>query len=180
SRANTAIAHTGFDAPPGSLEARLIARAHRRFRALCADLGVDLRLCGALMVALDGDEMRSLESYEQQAATNSIPVERASAEAVRARRPYVNPAVRGGLRIPDESSVDSFALTLAYAEVAVLAGAQLLLDERVAAIEGHAAGLLVTTTRHQIAARDVVNAPGRQAETIAPPAADHSLSIPPR
>src|SRR5262245_4033986 len=57
SRANTAIAHTGFDAPPGSLEARLIARAHRRFRALCADFGVDLRSCGALMVALDGDEM---------------------------------------------------------------------------------------------------------------------------
>src|SRR5689334_19361792 len=55
SRANTAIAHTGFDAPPGSLEARLIARAHQRFRALCADFGVDLRRCGALMVALDGD-----------------------------------------------------------------------------------------------------------------------------
>src|SRR5215831_11639109 len=45
SRANTAIAHTGFDAPPGSLEALLVTAAHRRFAALCDQLGVDLRPC---------------------------------------------------------------------------------------------------------------------------------------
>src|SRR5215207_6491139 len=38
SRANTAIAHTGFDAPPGSLEARLVTRSHIRFAALCEQL----------------------------------------------------------------------------------------------------------------------------------------------
>ena len=47
SRANTAIAHTGFDAPPGSLEARLVTTAHRRMAGLCQHLGVDYYPCGA-------------------------------------------------------------------------------------------------------------------------------------
>src|SRR5689334_6090003 len=72
SRANTAIAHTGFDAPPGSLEARLLAAAHRDFARLCADMGVDLRPCGALMLALDQADLPQLEAYERMAAQNGV------------------------------------------------------------------------------------------------------------
>jgi glycerol-3-phosphate dehydrogenase len=180
SRANTAIAHTGFDAPPGSLEARLITRAHGRFAALCGQLDVDLRPCGALMVALDQDDLGRLDAYEHQAAANGIMVERLPAEAVRARWPYVNSAVRGGLHISGEASVDSFALTLAYAEVAVGAGAALLLDEPVTAIERGDDHLLVTTTRRRIATRYVVNAAGLRAADIAHMVGDHSFTIRPR
>src|SRR4051812_49405329 len=99
SRANTAIAHTGFDAPPGSLEARLVTQSHGTFAALCDRLGVDLRPCGALMLALDQDELARLDTYARQAAANGIMVERMSAAAVSAGWPYVNAAVCGGLRI---------------------------------------------------------------------------------
>ncbi|HEU5097652.1 MAG TPA: NAD(P)/FAD-dependent oxidoreductase, partial [Roseiflexaceae bacterium] len=180
SRANTAIAHTGFDAPPGSLEARLITRSQRVFAALCEQLGVDLRPCGALMLALDQDDFGQLDSYERQAAANGIPVERLSAEAVRTGWPYVNPAVQGGLRIPGEASVDSFGLTLAYAEVAVGAGARLLLDEPVASIEQHGDCLVVATARRRIAARYVINAAGLHAGEIAGMVGDGSFAIRPR
>src|SRR4051794_24657744 len=105
SRANTAIAHTGFDAPPGSLEARLVTQSHTVFAALCDQLGVELRPCGALMLALDQEDLLRLDAYEHQAAANGIAVERLSAAAVRAGWPYVNAAVCGGLRIPGEASV---------------------------------------------------------------------------
>jgi len=84
------------------------------------------------------------------------------------------------LRIPGEASVDSFGLTLAYAEVAAGAGAQLLLDEPIAAIEQHNDQLIVTTTRRQIAARYVVNAAGLHAAEIAGMVGDSSFSIRPR
>jgi glycerol-3-phosphate dehydrogenase len=180
SRANTAIAHTGFDAPPGSLEARLVTRSHALFAALCDQLGVDLRPCGALMLALDQDELARLDSYARQAAANGVAVERISAAAVRAGWPYVSPAALGGLRIPGEASLDSFGLTLAYAEVAAGAGAQLLLDEPVAAIEQHAERLIVTTARRQITARYVVNAAGLYAAEIARMVGDDSFSVRPR
>lgn len=180
SRANTAIAHTGFDAPLGSLEARLVTQSHQQFAALCDQLGVDLRPCGALMLALDQNDLARLDSYARQAAANGIVVERLSAAAVREGWPYVNSAVCGGLRIPGEASVDSFGLTLAYAEVASGAGARLLLDEPVAAIQQHADRLIVMTTRRQIAARYVVNAAGLYAAEIARMVGDDSFSIRPR
>jgi glycerol-3-phosphate dehydrogenase len=180
SRANTAIAHTGFDARPGSLEARLVTRAHRRFAKLCAQLGVDLRPCGALMVALTEDDLGRLELYARQATASGIAVERVPADAVRARWPYVNPQVRGGLFVPGEASVDSFALTLAYAEAAVQAGAALLLGEPVTTIERRADHLLIGTARRRIAARYVVNAAGLRAAEIAGLVGDRSFAIRPR
>jgi glycerol-3-phosphate dehydrogenase len=180
SRANTAIAHTGFDAPPGSLEARLVTRSHNIFAGLCDQLGVDLRPCGALMLALDQEDLARLDAYERQAAANGIAVERLAGEAVRARWPYANPAVRGGLRIPGEAAVDSFGLTLAYAEVAAQAGAQLLLDEPVEAIERQDDRLIVTTARRRIAARYVVNAAGLRAAEVAAMVGDDTFSIRPR
>jgi len=180
SRANTAIAHTGFDAPPGSLEAQLVTQSHGLFAALCDQLGVDLRPCGALMLALDQDDLARLDTYALRAAANGVAVGRLSAAAVRAGWPYVNAAVCGGLHIPGEASVDSFGLTLAYAEVAAVAGARLLLDELVEAIDQQADRLIVTTARRQIAARYVVNAAGLYAAEIAQMVGDDSFSIRPR
>jgi glycerol-3-phosphate dehydrogenase len=180
SRANTAIAHTGFDAAPGSLEAQLVTRSRRIFTTLCQQLEVDLRPCGALMLALDEHDLTRLDAYERRAATNGVAAERLAAEAVRARWPYVNSAVRGGLSIPGEASVDSFGLTLAYAEAAVGAGARLLLDEPVEAIEREADRLIVTTARRRVAARYVVNAAGLRAAGIAAMVGDSSFGIRPR
>jgi len=180
SRANTAIAHTGFDAPPGSLEARLLTMSHQSFARHCADLGVDLRPCGALMLGLDDADLAQLDRYARTAALNGIAVERLAGDMVRARWPYVNPSARAGLHIPGEAAVDSFALTLAYAEVAAEAGAAILLDESVMAIVPRGDRVIVNTTRRQISASYVVNATGLQAAAIARMVGDESFEIRPR
>jgi glycerol-3-phosphate dehydrogenase len=180
SRANTAIAHTGFDAPPGSLEARLVTAAHGSFAQLCDALGVDRRPCGALMLALSAADMAQLDAYEKKAAANGIATERLNANAVHTQYPYIHPATQGALRIPGEASVDSFGLTLAYTEVAALAGAHILLDEPVAAIRAEDNALLVETSHRRIRARYVVNAAGLAAAEIARMVGDDSFSITPR
>src|SRR2546425_13268879 len=47
SKANTAILHTGFDAVPGSLEARLVARGHALMGRYAAEGGVPIERRGA-------------------------------------------------------------------------------------------------------------------------------------
>ena len=54
SKANTAILHTGFDAVPGSLEARLVRDGQRRLAAYAAEAGIPVEPIGALLVAWDG------------------------------------------------------------------------------------------------------------------------------
>ncbi|MFN8458829.1 MAG: FAD-dependent oxidoreductase [Anaerolineae bacterium] len=180
SRANTAIAHTGFDAPPGTLEARLVTSAHRRMAPLCRQFGVDYRPCGALMLALDELDCQRLDTYQHKAAHNGITVERLTATTLQRRWPYLNPNAQEGLHIPDEAAVDSFALTLAYAQIAVKAGGTLLLNEAVTRLEPTGSGFTVTTTKQVITANYVVNAAGLQAERIARLAGDDSFAIQPR
>jgi glycerol-3-phosphate dehydrogenase len=132
------------------------------------------------MVALSEQDLAQLRGYEHKAAANGIAVERVPGERLHYRWPYLSPAACGGLLIPGEAAVDSFALTLAYAEVAAQAGAALLFDEPVRAIARQDNGLLVTTTRRQIAARYVVNAAGLRADAVARLVGDLSFSIRPR
>ncbi len=51
SKANTAILHTGFDAKPGTLEARLVARGHDLLLAYADEVGIPVERTGALLVA---------------------------------------------------------------------------------------------------------------------------------
>src|ERR671914_1053732 len=51
SKANTALLHTGFDAKPGTLEARLIPRGCELLAAYAARTGIPVERTGALLVA---------------------------------------------------------------------------------------------------------------------------------
>ncbi|VAW01977.1 Glycerol-3-phosphate dehydrogenase, partial [hydrothermal vent metagenome] len=51
SKANSAILHTGFDAPPGSLELQCIQNGHREYLDIRARHGLMLDPCGAYVVA---------------------------------------------------------------------------------------------------------------------------------
>ena len=51
SKANTAILHTGFDATPGSLESRLVARGGALLRDYAQRAGIAVERTGALLVA---------------------------------------------------------------------------------------------------------------------------------
>jgi len=51
SKANTAILHTGFDAEPGTLESRLVARGHQLLSDYAGEAGVALERIGALVLA---------------------------------------------------------------------------------------------------------------------------------
>src|SRR5437763_4964918 len=51
SKANTAILHTGYDAKPGTLEARLVARGHDLLLSYAPRAGIPLERTGALLVA---------------------------------------------------------------------------------------------------------------------------------
>ncbi|MEV0911792.1 FAD-dependent oxidoreductase [Streptomyces hokutonensis] len=70
SKANTAILHTGFDAVPGSLEARLVREGARRLTAYAAESGIPVEPVGALLVAWDEEQVAALPHLAEQAVRN--------------------------------------------------------------------------------------------------------------
>ena len=67
SKANTAILHTGFDAKPGSLEARLVARGHDLLLAYAEEVGIPLERTGALLVAWDAEQLARFGAITENA-----------------------------------------------------------------------------------------------------------------
>jgi len=161
SKSNSAIIHTGFDAPPGTLESRLVTQANPMYDRLAADLDIPFRRVGAILVALSEEEEAELPHILEKALANGVPdVERLEAAAIRGMEPAVNPAVRCGLLVPRESIIDPFLLVVAQAEVAASNGVEFSTGREVTGLQRHPGGFLVATSRGDIEASFVVNAAG--------------------
>jgi len=181
SKANSGIAHTGFDAPPGTLESVLVTRSNPRWEEICQTLQVPFRRPGAIMVALDEADLRNCEAVLEEARQNGVhSVRRMRADELLALEPHINPQVVGGLHIPGESITSSHLLPIAYAESAVLNGAHVYLEEPVTALRAHDTAIEVVTSRRTLRASWVVNAAGLYADEIARMVGDDSFTITPR
>jgi L-2-hydroxyglutarate oxidase LhgO len=100
SKSNSAIVHTGFDAPPGSLEARLLAEARDLWPNVVDSLHIPYLQTGALMVATSEEELNTVETeIIPKAQRNGVILQRLSREEILANAPYVNPDSIGGVLI---------------------------------------------------------------------------------
>jgi glycerol-3-phosphate dehydrogenase len=142
SKANTAIWHTGFDAKPGTLEARLVRRGYRLLGEQAPALGIPLERVGALLVAWNAEELAALPAIRERAGANGYPeVATVPVEELYRREPNLGPGALGALEIPGEGIVCPFTTPLAFATEAVANGVELRLDTRVEGVHPvHAPG----------------------------------------
>jgi glycerol-3-phosphate dehydrogenase len=161
SKSNTAILHTGFDATPGTLEARLVRRGFELLSAYAVPAGIPVESVGAVLVAWTDDELDALPSLHAKAVKNGYDSGRLiDADEVRARLPALGPGVLGGLMIPDESIICSWTAALAFATEAVHRGAELALRHEVRSVAVGESETVLHTSLGDVTTRWVVNAAG--------------------
>ena len=162
SKANTAILHTGFDATPGSIEARLVARGYALLREYAPEVGISIEPVGALLVAWDDEQTAALGSLAQKAAANGyMRAEVVDATTVYEREPNLGPGATGGMLVPDEHIIDPWSTPVAFAYDAIANGATVLTNNRVVScVVGDDVTTMMTDAGERIRARFVVNAAG--------------------
>ncbi len=163
SKGNSAIIHSGFDAEPGSLESRLVTSASRQWPALAQKLKIPFKTVSALMLASSEQQLAQLPALREKALANGVDdVELVSANEAKRMEPNISPAMLGGLVIPRESIVDPFTVSIAYAEVAVKNGVDVVFGLAVTDIDdaGAAIKFLVDEDGARIPSRYVINACG--------------------
>ena len=168
SKANTAILHTGFDAKPGTLEARLVRRGSELMRAYGPQAGIPIERIGAVLVAWTQDELAELGPIEEKARANGyLAARRIGPEELYQREPHLGPGALAGLEIPDESIVCTFTAPLAFATQAVRNGVELVLDSPVAGIARNEIGEhVLALPGRQLVARWLVNAAGLNSDVL--------------
>ncbi|WP_019072636.1 FAD-dependent oxidoreductase [Streptomyces hokutonensis] len=181
SKANTAILHTGFDAVPGSLEARLVREGARQLTAYAGESGIPVEPVGALLVAWDEEQLAALPHLAEKAVRNEYADARiVEPPELYAREPHLGPGALGALHVPGESIVCPWTTTLAYATQAVRHGVDLHLNSRVEQASRQDGGHVLTTTRGTLRARYLVNAAGLHADTLDRLLGHHDFTVTPR
>jgi glycerol-3-phosphate dehydrogenase len=177
SKANTAILHTGFDAVPGSLEARLVRDGSRRLAEYAAESGIPVEPVGALLVAWDEEQLAALPRLAEKAERNDHKETRLLGRAeLYDREPHLGPGALGALHVPGESIICPWTTTLAYATQAVRHGVDLHLNCRVRKVSH---GVL-STDRGDLRTRWTINAAGLHADTLDRDLGHHDFTVTPR
>lgn len=156
SGSHAGILHSGFDAPPDTLETELLLRSAALRLSVLEGLGVPSLRCGALVVDAPA-------WLTERAERNGVAVDLHD---------------DGVLEVPGESVTDPVAYTQSLADAAQRHGAELRTSSRVTGIEP---GIVVHCDGgDSVRARVLVNCCGAAAGELARMAGDESIALDPR
>lgn len=161
SKANSALLHTGFDAPPGSLELACMQAGYREYLEIRERLNLPLLETGAMVVAWNDADRERLDAIEAQARQNGVDdVRRLTPAEVLAREPHLAPDTHGALLVPGEHVIDPWSAPLAYLTQAVENGAQAVFSAEVTGGSFDGSAWALQTSKGPVRAGLVVNCAG--------------------
>lgn len=182
SRANSGIVHAGFDARPGSLKARLGVRGAALMARTAAELGVEYRQNGSLVLGFDQRDRNAIERLYWQGQENGVfGLQILDADQLHRLEPNAAARAVCALYAPTGAVVCPYGLTIAALGNAMDNGTAFFRGFAVVAMEETGVGMRIHARDGRwVEARYVVNAAGVYADRVAEMAGDSSFSIQPR
>ena len=168
SKANSAILHTGFDAPPpGSQEHACITEGYNDYLRIREKLNLPMLECGAMVLAWNEQDAERLDGIKDDALRNGVnSVELLTRLQVLEREPGIAQGVVAALEVPGEFVIDPWSAPHAYLLQALENGARL---ERHCELRGgmfDGESWQLETARGHIRGRHVINCAGLYGDRI--------------
>jgi glycerol-3-phosphate dehydrogenase len=167
SKANSAILHTGFDAPPGSLEQKCIAAGYREYLEIRESLGLPLLKTGAMVLAWDDEQLSKLDGLVAKAHENGVmDVAMRSRTEILKQEPQLAPHLKGGFVVPSEYLIDPWASAHAYILQALANGAELRRDSEVLSGQFDGSEWSIETPNGTVRSKQIINCAGLYGDVI--------------
>lgn len=161
SKANSAILHTGFDAPPGSLELSCMQAGYREYLEIRDRFNLPVLETGAMVVAWNEEQLAKLGEIERQAHENGVDdVSRLSTREIHAREPFLAGSALGAVLVPREHVIDPWSPFLAYMIQAKALGSEFHFLTEVTGGHFDGKNWTVKTSKGDFQARTVINCAG--------------------
>ncbi|PZU88240.1 MAG: FAD/NAD(P)-binding oxidoreductase [Shinella sp.] len=166
SKANSAILHTGFDAPPDSLELELVKAGRQEYLEIRESLSLRIVETGALVCAWNALEADKLEAIEETGRANGISeLKLLTGSAARATMPGLSENLVAAIEVAGEHVIDPWTAPLAYLTQAVSLGAHFLRSTEL--LKGTFDGeWTLETSSGEVRARAVVNTAGLYGDVV--------------
>lgn len=167
SKANSGVIHSGFDAKPGTLMARLNVEGNRLMWKWAKELDFPVKQNGALVVCTDPEEREGLDVLLEQAKKNGVEgVRILEREEVMEMEPNLTEQTVAALYAPTGGIICPFNFTIAMAENANCNGVTFKFEAEVKDIEKTDCGYRIITEKETIHSRCVINAAGVYADVL--------------
>lgn len=181
SKANSAIAHAGYDAEPGSLMAKLNVRGNEMMEQLSKDLDFPFQRIGSLVICLGEEEMPGLQKLYDKGIANGVKgLKILNREEVLEMEPNITDNVYAALYAPTAGIVCPFNLNIALAENAYTNGIEFRFNTEVQNIRKIDGGYELCTNQGTFRTKYVVNAAGVYADKFHNMVSEKKIHITPR
>ena len=165
SKANSGIVHAGFDAPEGSLMAKLNVEGNLMMEELSKELDFPFKKNGSLVICLSEEDMPKLKELYDRGIRNGVKeLKILNKEEVLELEPNITDDVYAALYAPTGGIVCPFGLNIARAENANTNGIEFRFNTEAQDIEKIDGGFIIKTNQGDIKTKYIVNAAGVYAD----------------
>ena len=167
SKGNSAILHTGFDAPPGTLEHECVQRGYQEYMKIKDEFNLPFLNTKALVVAWNDEQLAKLDAILQKGLGNGVKeLEILSHEQILKREPNLSSDAKGAILVHGESLIDPWSAPLAYLKKGISCGGKTAFSHEVK--NGHYNGKYweLQTSQKPIKAKVVINAAGLYSDIV--------------
>jgi glycerol-3-phosphate dehydrogenase len=181
SKGNSALLHTGFDAPPKSLELKCMQAGYAEYLRIRGKLNLPLIESSALVVAWTEAELSALPEIVAKAHKNGVAdVRLVSKTELRLKEPNLAKSALGAVLVPSEHVIDAWSAPLAYAHQALAHGATILRNSEVTGGKFSKGEWKLATRQGKVTSRIVINAAGNFGDLVEAIARPSPFKITPR
>ena len=181
SKGNSALLHTGFDAPPKSLELQCVKAGYDEYLAIRQKLNLPLLETSAVIVGWTEEERAKLPAIAEKAHKNGVAdVRLLSQTELRVREPQLSKQALGAVLVPGEHVMDPWSAPLAYAHQAMAYGATITRNAEVKVASRAKDLWQLETMAGPFTARVVINAAGLFGDHVEALARPAPFTIKPR
>lgn len=181
SKANSGIAHGGYDAEPGSMKAKMNILGLSMMENLSKELEFDFKKIGSLVICKREEDLPKLEVlYERGLKNGARSLSIIRSEEIQKIEPNIQDNVVAALYCKEAGIVDPFMMTIAFAEQAAVNGVDFKFYQKVIGIKKEESGWLVRTTNDSYHTKAIINAAGLYADKIHNMVCEDKYKIMPR
>lgn len=181
SKANSGIVHAGYDAPKGSLMAKLNVLGNEKMENLSRELDFPFKRTGSLVLCFSPEDMPSLQLLYDRGIANGVKNLRIlSREEVLEMEPNVSDEVYAALYAPTAGIVCPFEMNLAFGENAYENGVEFHFDTEVIRLAKIEEGYRIFTSKGEFETKCIVNAAGVYADKFHNMVSEKKIHITPR
>ncbi len=161
SKGNSAILHTGFDAPVGSLEWECVQKGYHEYLEIHSSLNLPLLKTTAMVAAWTEEQEAKFPDIIKKGHDNGVTdIHLLSRAEVLELEPNLADSIRAAIHVPREYVIDPWSTPLAYLQQALENGGQALFNAEVTGGKFDGSNWLLNTGRGQVQAKHVVNCAG--------------------